>query len=159
MWGLLTIVIFGIQLTHHAGFGGIVTILAGVMCLIVLMLSIKNGKTDIALFDNVVLALTIICMALWLLAKQPLSAMLLACLTDLLAFLPTVRKSWSKPFSETLSLYQLNTIRFSLAVVALDQYTLINLMWPAMWAIVNGLFGLVLVARRKTVPAPSGWQR
>ena len=151
LWGLLTIVIFGIQITHHAGFGGLVTIAAGIMCLIVLLLSVKNGVKDITVSDNVVLILTIAAMGLWLLAKQPLLAILLACLTDLLAFLPTVRKSWNKPFSETLSLYQLNTVRFGVAIIALDQYTFINIVWPAMWAVVNGIFSLGLIARRKSL--------
>lgn len=151
LWGILTIVIFGIQITHHAGFGGLVTIAAGVMCLVVLLLSLKGGKKNIAFSDNVVLVLTLVCMALWIVAKQPLLAILLACATDLLAFAPTVRKSWNKPFSETLSLYQLNTVRFGIAVIALDQYTFINIVWPAMWAVVNGLFSVVLVSRRKSL--------
>lgn len=157
LWGLLTVVIFGIQITHHAGFGGLVTIIAGAMCLAVLVLGIRRGKTDITFSDNVVFVLTILCMVLWLLAKQPLTAMLLACLTDLLAFVPTVRKSWAKPYTETLSLYQLNTVRFGLALVALDQFTFINAVWPAMWALINGLFSVFLIARRKAVPVPVGW--
>lgn len=153
LWGLLTVVIFGIQITHHAGFGGLVTVAAGVMCLVVLALGLKNGTKDITLSDNVVLVLTILCMFLWLGAKQPLTAILLACATDLLAFMPTVRKSWNKPFSETLSLYQLNTFRFGIAIIALDQYTFINIVWPAMWAVANGLFAVMLVTRRKALPA------
>jgi hypothetical protein len=149
LWGLLTVVIFGIQITHHAGFGGLVTIVAGIMCLLVIFFGAKHGKRDITLSDNVVLVLTLVCMVLWLAAKQPLTAILLACATDLLAFMPTVRKSWNKPFSETLSLYQLNTVRFAIAVIALEQYTFINMVWPAMWAVANGLFAIMLVARRQ----------
>ncbi len=149
LWGLLTVVIFGIQITHHAGFGGLVTIVAGIMCLMVIFFGLKHGKRDITFSDNVVLVLTLICMVLWLVAKQPLTAILLACATDLLAFLPTVRKSWNKPFSETLSLYQLNTLRFAIALLALDQFTFINAVWPAMWAIANGLFAVMLITRRQ----------
>jgi hypothetical protein len=151
LWGVLTIVIFGIQITHHAGAGSFVTIAAGTMSLVVLALSLKNGKRDIVFSDRVVFVLTILTMVFWLLAKQPLLAILLACLADLLAFIPTVRKSWNKPFTETLSLYQLNALRFGLAVIALEQYTFINLVWPAMWTLGNGLFALMLVARRKQV--------
>jgi len=149
LWGLLTVVIFGIQITHHAGPGSFVTIVAGTMCLVVLFLSWRIGKRDIVFSDQVVLVLTLITMALWLLAKQPIIAITLACLTDLLAFIPTVRKSWHKPFSETLSLYQLNALRFGLAVIALDQYSYVNIVWPAMWAVGNGLFAIMLVSRRK----------
>lgn len=149
LWGLLTILIFGIQVSHHAGFGSLVTITAGIMCLIVLLLSIKGGSRDITRSDNLVFVLTVVAMVLWLIAKQPLHAMILGCLTDLLAFAPTIRKTWNKPFSETLSLYQLNTVRFGVAIFALDQYTFINIIWPAMWAIVNGIFSFGLVVKRK----------
>jgi hypothetical protein len=149
LWGLLTVVIFGIQISHHAGPGSFVTIAAGAMSFVVLGLSLKKGKRDIVLADKVVFVLTIMTMLFWLLAKQPLLAILLACLADLLAFVPTIRKSWNKPFTETLSLYQLNSVRFGLAVIALDRYSLITVVWPAMWAVGNGLFSLMLASRRK----------
>lgn len=150
LWGLLTVVIFGIQISHHAGPGSFVTLAAGALCLVVLLLSLKRGTKDIVFSDKVVFVLAILTIILWLFAKQPLLAIILASIADLLAFIPTVRKSWHKPFSETLSLYQMNTLRFALAILALEQFTLITAVWPAMWAICNGLFALMLIYRRRT---------
>ncbi len=151
LWGILTIAIFGIQISHHAGPGSFVTIAAGIMSFVVLGLSFKKGKRNIVFADKVVFVLTMLTMIFWLLAKQPLLAILLACLADLLAFIPTVRKSWHQPFTETLSLYELNSVRFGLAIIALSQYTLITVIWPAMWAIGNGLFAIMLISRRKNL--------
>jgi hypothetical protein len=151
LWAALTIAILGIQLTHHAGAGSLITITAGTMCVIVFFLSLRGGKRNIVFTDTIVFALAILTNIVWLFAKQPLLAMVLACTADLLAFAPTVRKSWNQPFTETLSFYQLNSLRFALGAVALQQYTVINLMWPAMWAICNGLFALVLIQRRKVI--------
>lgn len=149
LWGLLTVVIFGIQISHHAGPGSFVTLAAGVMCLTVLFLSLKRGRRDIVLSDKIVLVLTIATIVIWIFTKRPLLAIALACLADLLAFVPTIRKSWNKPFSETLSLYQMNALRFALGAIALQEFTLINAMWPIMWALVNGLFAILLVMRRR----------
>lgn len=154
LWGLLTVVIFGIQITHHAGAGSFVTLAAGTMCLTVLFLSLKNGRKNIVFSDTVVFVLTIITIIFWLFAKQPLLAMGLACLADLLAFIPTVRKSWHKPYSERLSLFGLNALRFGIAVFALEQFTLITATWPIMWAACNGLFAWMLVARRRQISPP-----
>jgi hypothetical protein len=151
LWGLLTVVVFGIQISHHAGPGSFVTLAAGAMSLIVLFLSLKKGKRDIVFSDKVVLVLTIITIVIWLFAKRPLLAIILASLADLLAFVPTVRKSWNKPFTETLSLYQLNAVRFGLGAIALEQFTLITAIWPVMWAVCNALFALMLISRRKTL--------
>jgi hypothetical protein len=155
LWAALTVAILGIQLTHHAGAGSLVTITAGMMCLIVFFLSLKNGRRNIVLTDTVVFVLAIVTNIVWLFAKQPLLAMILACAADLLAFAPTVRKSWNQPYTETLKLYQVTSFRFVLAVIALEQYTLINVMWPTMWAVCNGLFALLLIQRRKIVGQPN----
>ncbi len=123
------------------------------MCLIVIFLGLKKGKRDIVLADKVVLVLTLLTIVIWLFVKRPLLAIILASLADLLAFVPTVRKSWNKPFSETLSLYQLNTLRFGLGAIALEQFSFITAIWPVMWAVCNGLFALMLISRRKTLTA------
>lgn len=151
LWGLLTLVIFGLQITHHGGPGAFVTLAAGIPCLIVLFLGFKVGKKDITLSDKVVLVLTLLAIVFWLFAKRPLLSIVIAVFADILAFVPTVRKSWNKPHSETLSLYQMNTVRFGLAFLALNEYTLIAALWPVTWMIANGLFATMLIVRRKQV--------
>lgn len=88
-------------------------------------------------------------MGFWLIAKQPVASIILVVIADLLAFIPTVRKSWHKPHSETLSLYITNTLRFALALFAVKHYTILSSLWLAAWAIANGLFSTVLVLRRQ----------
>ncbi|HSX41088.1 MAG TPA: hypothetical protein VLF21_00415 [Candidatus Saccharimonadales bacterium] len=151
IWGLLTVIIFALQLIGGAGPGAFVTLMAGSMCFIVIILSLRYGKRDITLSDTIVLILTLITIALWLVAKQPVASIILATLADLLAFVPTVRKSWNKPRSETLSLYATNAARFGITALALDTYSLLTALWPIAWAVVNGLFALMLVYRRRRV--------
>ena len=70
-----------------------------------------------------------ISLAIWIFAKQPVISVILLSLTDMLAFVPTIRKSWNKPHTETLFSYQMNTFRFVLALIALHHYTIITTRW------------------------------
>ncbi|TAL14361.1 hypothetical protein EPN95_03095 [Patescibacteria group bacterium] len=149
LWGLLTVLIVALQIKGGAGAATWVTAAAGLLCFGVIALGLKYGKRDITRSDTVVAILALIAIAFWLIANQPVVSIILAVIADLLAFIPTVRKSWHKPHTETLSLYITNTIRFSLALFAVQEYTILSSLWLAAWAVANGLFSVMLVIRRK----------
>lgn len=77
-------------------------------------------------------------------------------MVDFLGFMPTIRKSYRKPHEETLIHYVLAGLKFALAVVALDNYTLVTWLYPASLVAANLFFVFMLVARRRklepTVP-------
>lgn len=150
LWGLVTLIAFALQLSDNAGPGAFVTLTAALLCSVVIILSfVKKGNSEIVLLDTLFLVLAFIALALWLVAKLPLLSIILVTVVDLLGFLPTVRKSWNKPYSETLSFYWANTLRFLLATIALTRYTVITALYPISWMAINGLFALILIWRRK----------
>jgi hypothetical protein len=148
LWGLLTVLIVALQIKGGAGAATYVTGAAGLLCFGVIILGYKHGKRDITTSDTVVAILALIAIAFWLFAKQPVTSIVLVVIADVLAFVPTVRKSWSKPHSETLSLYITNTLRFALALFAVKQYTILSALWLAVWVVANGLFSVMLIVRR-----------
>ncbi len=151
LWGLLTILIVALQIKGGAGPSTFITASAGLLCIGVIVLGLKRGKRDITTSDTIVALLALVAIGFWLIVDQPIIAILLAVTADLLAFIPTVRKSWHKPHSETLSMYVTNTVRFTLAVVALENFTFLAALWPVAWAVGNGLFSIMLVMRRRQV--------
>ncbi len=151
LWGLLTILLVALQIKGGAGPATWVTAAAGLMCLGVILLSLKHGKKYITTSDTITAILSLLAIGFWLVADQPVISMLLVIAADLLAFIPTVRKSWHKPYTETLSLYVTNAIRFSIAVLAVQEYTVLSTAWLVVWAVANALFSIMLVARRKQV--------
>lgn len=151
LWGLLTVLIVALQIKGGAGPSTFITAAAGLLCIGVIILGLKHGKRDITTSDTIVALLALVAITFWLVVDQPLIAIILAVTADLLAFIPTVRKSWNKPHSETLSMYVTNTIRFMMAVIALENFTLLAALWPVAWAVGNGLFSVMLVIRRRQV--------
>jgi hypothetical protein len=151
LWGLLTILLVALQIKGGAGPATWVTAAAGLLCAGVVLLSLKDGKKDITTSDTLIAFLSLIAIGFWLIANQPVISIILVIIADMLAFIPTVRKSWHKPYSETLSLFVTNAIRFFLALAAVEKYTFLSASWITAWAMGNVLFSLMLVVRRKQV--------
>lgn len=152
LWALVTTIAFALQVSGGAGSGAFVTLAAALMCFVVIVLGfIQKSKIKIVKMDTVFLILACISLGLWLIAKQPIFSAVLATIVDLFGFAPTIRKSWDNPHSETLSFYYLNTLRFGLAVVALQKYSIVTAFYPISWLIANGVFAVMLVIRRKQV--------
>ncbi len=150
IWGFVTAIAFALQVTGGGGVGAYVTLAAAIMCTTVFVLGMMGkGKKDITKTDTAFFILAFVALGFWLIAKQPVVSVLLTTGIDLLGFVPTIRKTWNKPHSETLSFYILNTIRFALAVISLQKYTIITAAYPIAWVLGNGLFALLLIVRRK----------
>lgn len=149
LWGLLTVLLVALQIKGGAGPATWITAAAGLLCMGVVFLSLKNGKKDISTSDTVTAILSLIAIGFWLIADQPVISIILVICADMLAFIPTVRKSWYKPYSETLSLYITNAIRFFMALAAVKSYTFLSTSWILAWALGNALFSIMLVLRRK----------
>jgi hypothetical protein len=155
LWSVVTAIAFALQMSDNAGSGAWVTAAACLLCTTVFVLSlIKKSKKDIVWTDTLFFVLALISLALWLIAKQPVLSAILTTTTDLLGFVPTVRKSWNRPYTETTSFYYINSFRFALAVVALQRYTLLTALYPIAWLIANGAFALMLSLRRRRIPKP-----
>lgn len=152
LWGIVTSIVFALQLSGNAGVGAFVTLAAALMCFVVIALGIRHKSTsEITASDKIFLAMAFITLGVWLIAKQPVSSVVLATSIDLLGFAPTIRKSWNRPHTETLSFYYLNTLRFILATFSLSTYTIITALYPIVWLLANGLFAIMLLVRRKHV--------
>ena len=156
LWGFVTLIAFALQVSAGGGIGAYVTFTAGLLCTIVFIIGFtKKGKKDITQVDTIFFILALIALGFWLIARQPVISAILTTGVDLLGFAPTIRKSWNKPYSETLSFYLLNTIRFILAVFSLQRYTIVTALYPLAWIFGNGLFGLMLIVRRKQLKQTS----
>lgn len=151
LWGLLTILIVALQFIGGAGPSTWVTAAAGVMCIGVIILGFKGGKKYITKSDTAIALLALLAIIFWLFVDQPVVSLILVIVADLLAFIPTIRKAWKKPYTETLSLYVTNSIRFLLALAAVETYTFLSAGWIIAWVVANVIFSILIVWRRKIV--------
>jgi len=151
LWGLLTVLLVALQIKGGAGPATWVTAAAGLLCVGVVLFSLKNGKRDITTSDTIVSILSLAAIFFWLIVDQPIISTVLVILADMLAFIPTVRKSYNHPYSETLSLYITNALRFGLALLAVDRYTFLSSAWIIAWICGNVALSMLLIVRRRRV--------
>ena len=151
LWGILSSLLVALQIKGGAGPAILVSGAAVVLCIGVVGLSRIRGTKNITRLDGYIALMGLGAIFLWLVVDQPLLSALLLIIADLLAFIPTVRKSWSEPQSETLSLYVTNTLRFSMALFAVKEYTFLAASWIVTWILANGLFALMLITRRRKI--------
>lgn len=149
LWSVLTILLVALQIKGGAGAAAWVTASAGLLCIGVVLLSLKRGTRDITTSDKVVAILSLLAIGFWLIAHQPLVSVVLVIIADMLAFIPTIRKSYHEPYSETLSLYVTNALRFCLALLAVEHYTFLSSAWIVAWVIGNTGLSVMLAVRRK----------
>lgn len=149
IWGLITAIIFALQITHEAGAGAYVTLTVAVLSFVICGIGFKKGIKDITVLDTICFILALGATGVWLFAKQPTLSMVLLVAIDMLGFIPTVRKAWHKPQEETLFTWWFNGLRHAVSLFAIQRYSLISLLNPVVWTMANAIFSLVLIIRRR----------
>jgi hypothetical protein len=148
IWCLVTSIAAALQFVGGGGPGAWVTMIAALICAATFVLSIPYGKNNITKHDTILLCLALVALGVWLFAKQPVLSVLLVTIIDMLGLIPTIRKSWRRPHEETLKTYAMNVLRISLALLALQQYSVLTVLYPATWALASAMFSIFLWARR-----------
>ncbi|MCB9808426.1 hypothetical protein H6770_04190 [Candidatus Peribacteria bacterium] len=131
--------------------GGKGALSLAVSCLftaIVFGFSFLDGKRNITRSDIACLAIALAAFPLWLVLKQPLAATLVLTSIDLLAYVPTFRKSFSDPWSEEVLTWTLFFAGDVFAIAALEQYTLLTMVYLVSVMSANIAVVLFLLLRR-----------
>lgn len=151
IWVLLEFTSFGIQIKNGAGAGSWVTLFSALVALIVVIYAFKYRNLTISKIDWVCFIGAVISLILWLLFNQPLIAVILLILTDLLAFIPTFRKTWNLPHDETLFEYGMASLKFIVAFFAFSSFSIVTVMYPAYLVIANITFVIFALIRRNAI--------
>lgn len=150
VWSLVSGIIFFGQIAKGAGIGALPTGVSGVFILIIFALSLKNGFKEVTKIDTAFLFAALAGIVLWLLTEDPTASIIIAVGIDLIAFMPTIRKTWQHPQSETPVLYSLNLLRHTLALFSLQTYNIATALHSVAMIAVNTLMvGLILLRRPK----------
>lgn len=151
VWTLAVGISAALQIKGGAGAGAWTTVTVAVLCLFIFLYTLKNGVKNVAPSDILFLVLALVSLGLWVVAEKPVLSAILIVSTDILGFIPTIRKSWNNPYSETLFMYQITTVRHALSIVALRQLNTLTLLYPVAWTVANLLFSVMLMVRRKVI--------
>jgi hypothetical protein len=150
-WSLLTIILFAGQWVSDAGPGAWAALVAAITTIMVLPLCFKYGTRDITFGDTLALVLGLASIIPWILTENPFWSLILVNAIDAWAMLPTYRKTWNDPYSESLSPWLLTELKHVLVFSALRSYSLNTYLYPLQAFLVNGILIAIIVYRRRTV--------
>ncbi len=131
IWSIVTIIGFLGQWVTGAGAGSWATAVSAAYSVIVFLLAFKYGTPDITTFDKICLALALISIVPWLLTSNILLSVLLASFTDVIGFVPTIRKTWHAPKSESFGSQLFDATKHTLSIISLQSYSLTTWVYPA----------------------------
>jgi hypothetical protein len=147
--GSLTLIACGLQVSKGAGWGAVPTFVAGLAGLLIFILCFIKKRSHITKSDTFFFLLALLAAGLWLVANQPVLSVILISAADILSFIPTIRKSWKKPNQETVFTYFVNSLRFTVATIAIQHYSVVTVLYPASGALADAFSGTYLVLRRR----------
>jgi hypothetical protein len=124
VWTIVSVIVFFGQLAKGAGVGAIPTAASEIFTLIIFLLSLKYGFKGIKKIDTLFLILALSGIIPWILTKDPTISVIIAVGIDVVAFIPTLRKTWLEPRTETPVLYAMNVARHILALFSMEAYNI-----------------------------------
>lgn len=133
IWSIVTVIAFLGQIVTGAGPGSWATGVSALVTISVTIYAFLSGHNtkDITYFDKVCLILALVAILPWLLVKSILWSVILASFIDVIAFFPTMRKTWHAPKSESLGSMFIDATKHSLSIIALNSYSLTTWLYPA----------------------------
>ena len=150
VWSIVSCIIFFGQVSKGAGIGAMPTAASEIFTIIIFLFSLKYGFKNIKLIDTIFLILALIGIIPWLITKDPTLSVIIAVSIDLIAFTPTIRKTWVYPKTEAPLLYFTNVMRHILMLFALQAYNIATTLHSIVMITTNILMtGLIMRKKKK----------
>ncbi len=148
VWTIVSAVTFFGQLAKGAGVGVIPTASSEIFTVIIFLFSLQYDFKNINREDNYFLAFALGGLIPWLITKDPTVSVVIVVSIDLIAFIPTLRKTWRLPTTETPMLYGMNVLRHVLALFSLQAYNIATTLHSLAMIAANSTM-VIFITRKK----------
>lgn len=148
VWTILQVVGVLAQLKDGGGYGAWALGVGAISCFIIFLLSFKFGTKNISRFDFVCLLACLIAVLFYFKLSNPVWAILVVTGIDFVGFLPTYRKGWQEPDTETVSTYIMSASSNLISILALQNYTVTTVFYIASLFFTNTIFASVVLLKR-----------
>ncbi len=135
----------------NGGWGLVNLVLMTIIVFGVFVISIKYGTKNITKWDGAILVMAILAILVWWQLHRPLISVFMVTAIDVLAYLPSFRKSWEEPWSETLTSWLGFAIANVFAVLSLKEYNLLTTTYLVAIGLADVVLYLICLIRRPLV--------
>lgn len=148
VWTIVSGITFFGQLQKGAGLGALPAGVAELFTISIFIFSLRYGFKYIVKTDKYFLAAALLGLIPWIISDDPTFSVIVAVIIDLVAFVPTIRKTWRNPRSETPVLYGANVIRHVLTLFSLQAYNVATTLHSIAMIVTNSVMtGIILLKR------------
>ena len=148
-FALLDGIVFAAQVVKGAGPGSWATALGAIMCALVAVTALRVGHVQIARSDWVAFIGALVGIVLWVVSKDPLGAVVLAAVVNLVSAYPTLRKSYEDPRSESVTIWSIDILRYLASLFALNAVSVTTALFPISVIVANAAIVLTVFLRRQ----------
>jgi hypothetical protein len=149
VWSIVSGTVFFGMLAKGAGIGALPTAASEIFTIIIFLFSLKFGFKGITKTDTLFLAVALAGLIPWALTKDPTLSVIIAVGIDLVAFAPTLAKTWAHPSTETPILFGTNVLRHLLALGSLQTYNMATTLHSVAMITTNTLMVTIILVRRR----------
>lgn len=150
VWSIISCIVFFGQIARGAGIGALPTGASELFTIIIFLFVLPNGFKHIKKIDTVFLVVALLGLIPWALTNDPTISVVIAVTIDLIAFIPTLRKTWQEPKTEKPLLYGTNVARHALALFSLQAYNIATVLHSIAMIVTNTLMTVFIVSPRKS---------
>ncbi len=155
IWSIVSMTTFFGGLTKGAGIGALPTGIAEGFTIIIFLFSLQylfDGRAKrIRKIDHYFLAISLLGLIPWWLTKDPTISVIVVVTIDLVAFIPTLRKTWRDPDTEKPLLYEMNVTRHILTLLSLNAYNIATMLHSIVMICANANMVLFIKRRRSGI--------
>ena len=150
-WGTVTAIGAYAQMSLDGGPSAWVLVVVSATCFFISGVALFVGEKNITRSDWFAFLGALTAIPVWVYTNDPIWAIIVIIVIDILTYYPTIRKSWNDPWGEPPSSYFWAGLRYFLALFAVSPMTLETLAYPFFLMATDWGFALYVLYRRKVL--------
>ncbi len=149
LWAIEGILAFVVEIQQHVGPAALTTLMLGFMPLVIVVVSFKNPRSvwKIGRFDLFCGLISLAGLVFWGFVNEPTVALISFVAADQIAALPTVRKAWIAPASESSRVFFLGFVNCAITLATLKHFTTAGVLFPGCILVTDLIIGLLVVTK------------
>ena len=152
VWSIVSCVTFFGQWVKGGGVGAIPTGVSELFTIIIFFFSLRYGFKNIVRTDTYFLIIALLGLIPWAITKDPTISVIIVVSMDVVAFIPTLRKTWRHPRTETPLLFSMNVLRHILTLFSLEAYNIATTLHSVAMIVTNTLMtGFIIFKKEKPI--------
>lgn len=136
------------------GNGGVAVVAMAIgvsMSIFVIVLSFRYGTRNITRADTVILIASLLAIGVWWQLHNPFLAVLMVSIIDIVGYIPSFRKTYEEPWTETPLTWGVFIITNLLIMLSLDEYNFMTLFYLVSITTANAILLSICLVRRRSI--------